>query len=239
MIIISVASCKGGIAKTTTVCNLGASLALMNKKVLIVDIDKQSHSSIQFNMFNPQKPTINDIINGANPADVIQKTGVDGIYIIPSTKRIQSVKDRKDCLESLKTLDFDYVIIDCPPDLGKLTANALIISDYVLSPMTADRWGSEGLADVIRKIDIIRDKYNPRLSLLGVFLVKDEKSSLGNRIKKTCKETFQELFFDTTIRASKLVNRSSFSLPVVLKYPKAKVSNDYIELTNEVLKKCS
>jgi chromosome partitioning protein len=238
MIIISIVSGKGGVAKTTTSCNLSAGLATMGKKVLLVDIDKQSHSSIQFNKFNCNL-SINDVIEGINPVEIIQKTSIEGIDILPSNKRIRSVKDSIDCLTGLKSLDYDFIIIDCPPSLGRLTENALIISDYVLVPLIADRWGMEGLSDVTKKIEDIRDKYNSKLRLLGVFLAKDEKSAMTSRIKTACKKSLQELFFDASIRTSKLVSKSSFTLPVVIKYPKSNVSCDYKAFTNEVLKKCS
>lgn len=247
MKIISIVSGKGGIGKTTSATNLGASLAIMGKRVLMMDIDKQSHTTMQFKRYNQKYLSIGHVfLDKAHPYKAIQKTDIANVDIIPANyEQLESVTKKLTTssivgrLEGVLELEYDFIIIDCPPDLGILTVNALAVSDYVLVPLTSDKWGTEGFSNIAKKIDEVRDLYNSKLKLLGVFLVKDENSSLNKRVKEQYKEVFQGLFFDTTIRISRLIGKSSFLLPVVVQYPKAKVSLDYMNFASEVLNKCS
>jgi chromosome partitioning protein len=247
MKIISMVSGKGGIGKTTSATNLGAGLAIMGKRVLMLDIDKQSHTTMQFNKYDPTVLSIGDVyMDRVHPFKAIQKTDIANLDIIPANynQLDHAIKELTSDsivgrLNGILELEYDFVIIDCPPDLGILTANALAISDYVLVPLTSDRWGTEGFSNIANKINEVRDIYNSKLKLLGVFVIKDDKSALNQKLKDQYKEVFQNLFFDTTIRASKLIGKSSFMYPVVIQYPKAKVSLDYKNFTSEVINKCS
>lgn len=245
-IIISLVNGKGGVGKTATSINLSAGLTLQNKKVLVLDIDKQGNTSKHFKVYDPQKPSIVDVImNGADPHQAIRKTEFKNLDVIPSCYELEDVPDkilldinksREKRLLSIKDLDYDFIIIDCPPDLGIVTINSLVISDYVIVPCEADMWSLEGFEKITAKIDMVRDNHNEKLKLLGVLVTKDNNSATSNEVKQLLKQTFGEKFFGTSIRYSKLFAKSTFNLkPIIISHPKSTVSEDYTKLVSEVL----
>lgn len=247
MNIISMVNGKGGVGKTASSTNLATGLALEGKRVLIVDLDKQGNTSNHFKAYNPELPSVADVIfNDMNPAQAIQTTEVENLHVMPSkyndmeganSKIILDInRSREHRLVPLQTLDYDYIIIDCPPDLEILTVNALAISNYVMVPMKAEKWSLEGLDKITAKINSVRDQFNSKLKLMGVFVTMDDNSAVSKDVIKQFSEVFKGKFFKTTIRYSKLFSRSTFSMsPVVLSYPKSNVSMDYLKLTKEVL----
>lgn len=245
--IISMVNGKGGVGKTASSANLATGLALNGKKSLLIDLDKQGNATKHFKAYNPEKPSIVDIIfNEADPINVIQNTEIENLDIIPSTYELEGAntkivmdidQSREYRLAKLQQLDYDYIIIDCPPDLEILTVNALAVSNYVLVPMKAEMWSLEGLDKITQKINMVRDRFNSKLKLMGIFITMDDNSAVDKDVKVQLAMAFKEKFFKTSIRYSKLFSRSTFNFkPIILSNPKASVSVDYFDLVKEVIK---
>lgn len=246
-IIISMVNGKGGVGKTASSTNLATGLALEGYKALIVDLDKQGNATKHFKAYNPDALSIVDVIfNGTNPQSVIRNTEVNNLDVLPSTYALEGAntrivmdidKSRDYRLVCLQELDYDYIIIDCPPDLEILTVNALAISDFVLVPMKAEMWSLEGLDMITKKIESVRNRLNSKLKLMGIFITMDDNSAVDKDIKPQLKSIFKDKFFKTSIRYSKLFARSTFNFkPIILSNPKANVSIDYMNLVKEVIK---
>ncbi len=246
-IIISLVSGKGGVSKTTSTVNLAAALSLQGDKILVVDVDRQSHSTKSFDLYDPSVPSVADVmVSKIDPRQVMKKTTVEGISVLPAAYEalekaqdqinVDINRDRVKRLKILETLnEFDYILIDCPPDLGLLTMNALAVSDFVLVPVVGDRWGVEGLDTIIRKTDISREEFNERLTLLGIFLVRDNRTVLNRDIKESLREFNNDSFFKNTIRQSASIGKSSmWNTPIVAALPNDPVSQDYINLAVEM-----
>ena len=245
-VIISMVNGKGGVGKTASATNIATGLALEGKKVLIVDLDKQGNATKHFKVYDPKIPSIVDIIfNGVDPKEVIQGTEVENLAVLPSTYELEGAntkiildinKSREYRLAPLQTLNYDYIIIDCPPDLEILTVNALAISNYVMVPMKAEMWSLEGLDKITAKIDSVRNQFNSKLRLMGVFVTMDDNSVVDKDVKVQLAEVFKDKFFKTSIRYSKLFARSTFNFrPIILSNPKSNVSVDYFKLVKEVM----
>lgn len=244
--IISIVTGKGGMLKTTMACNIGSVMAIQGKRVLMLDLDKQSHTTKHLFRYDPEKPSISDImLRNADPRGIVQESDIENLCVVPAAYEPLSKTPRQidfdlsgnrvDRLKSIKELDgYDVIIIDCPPDLEILTINALVISDYVIIPVTGDRWGMEGFSDITNLVEDIRNKHNTKLQVGGIVLVKDDGSADNRRARENYKKTFKNRFFDTSIRYSKLASKASYSLPLVASYPSAKVSADFQSLTEEI-----
>jgi chromosome partitioning protein len=250
VIIYAIVSGKGGVGKSTSTANIAACIAQKGKKTLALDIDKQGHTTKAFKMYNPKEKSIADVmVDRIDPKEVIKFTGIPGLDIIPASyEPLEEAPDkinldinrsRTNRLKSIESLDYDYVVIDCPPDLGLLTMNVLAIADYVIVPVVADLWGIEGLGNIVKKIEVAREEHNPKLNLGGVFLVRDSRTTENSKVKKQLEIKLKDKFLKQTVRNSSMIGKATFSgKPIVILQPDAKVSLDYINLTKEVLEKC-
>lgn len=248
MKIISMVNGKGGVGKTGSTVNLATCLAKKENKVLVIDIDKQANATKYLGLYDPQKPSVADIIiNNLSPEEVIRRTSIDNLNIIPASyEELDDAPDRimldlnrsrMTRLKTIKELDYDYILIDCPPDLGIVTMNALAISDYVLVPVKIDDFALEGFKKITDKMQIVRDEYNSKLKLLGAFITLDENTRVNNQIKPILKNQLKEKFFETTIRKTTKFTESTFlKMPVVEAYPEEKVTQDFLKLAEEVIR---
>ena len=245
--IISLVNGKGGVGKTASSVNLAAGLTLEGYSVLILDLDKQANTTKHFKAYDPKRLSIYDVlINGVNPLDAIRKTEIEKLDIIPAVYEIEDAADkilldinksRTKRLKKIEDLDYDYIIIDCPPDLGIITINALTISDYVLVPITCDMWALEGFDKITSKMDMVRNEYNSKLKLLGVFVTLDNSTKVNKDMKIQLSNNFKEKFFQTAIRRSTKFSQSTFQYkPVIISDPKSTVGEDYKNFTKEVIK---
>lgn len=251
--IIAFANQKGGVGKTTTCVNMSTYLAIMGKKVLLLDLDPQGNASSGLGIDKTEDIyTLYDIFDGSvNARDAILNTKIANLQIIPATvdlagaeidlvkksKREQVLKNSLNQLSS----EYDFVCIDCPPSLGLLTINALTACDSVIIPIQCEFYALEGLAQLMNTIKLIKKHLNNSITIEGVVLtMKDNRSILVNEVSAEIHKFFGKKVFDTTIpRNVKLAEAPSHGEPIALYDKSSKGAIAYQELTEEFLEKNS
>jgi chromosome partitioning protein len=251
IIVIAIANQKGGVGKTTTAVNLSASIAVAEKKTLIIDLDPQCNTTSGLGVhYSGLYAHVYHLLIGKNtPAEVIRKTNVPFLDIIPSHPdligaevELLDAESRefvlKKILEGLKGT-YEYILIDCPPSLGLLTINALASSDYVLIPLQAEYYALEGLALLLRSIGIIKKRLNPDLDVLGILLTMfDRRNNLSFRVWEEVQKVFNNGVFKTVIpRNVKLSEAPSHGKPALLYDISSAGAESYLELAAEVMEK--
>ncbi|NDW10529.1 ParA family protein [Dysgonomonas sp. 520] len=251
--IIALANQKGGVGKTTTAINLAASLATLEKKVLVVDADPQANASSGLGIDVKQvKKTIYECLIGeVKPEDAILPTEIERLDIIPShinlvgaELEMLNIESREKILSKvLKPLksSYDYILIDCSPSLGLITVNALTAADSVIIPVQCEYFALEGISKLLNTIRIIKAKLNPSLEIEGFLLTMyDARLRLANQIYEEVKKHFQELVFTTVIQRNvKLSESQSFAQPVILYDAASKGSVNHMQLAKELIDKNS
>lgn len=249
--IIAFANQKGGVGKTTSCINISAYLAAMGKKVLVVDIDPQGNSTSGFGLRKNklQHSIYSLLIDGVNPIEAIHRTGVDGLYIIPSNIELAGAevelvpfterdKVLKKVLQRLKN-EYDYVCIDCPPALGLLTINALAAADSVLIPIQGEFFALEGLSQLMNTIRLVKKQLNPALDIEGVALTfYDPRSKFVLDVADEITKLFGKKVFATKIpRNVRLGEAPSYGMPVMHYEPRCNGALAYKALTEELLQR--
>jgi chromosome partitioning protein len=251
--IVAVANQKGGVGKTTTTINLAASLALADRRVLLVDADPQGNltSGVGQRDKTADAGTIYDALTTPEPTSdarpFIIPTGVDRLQLIPADRNLTGAEIELVNLpareERLRTFldplrgDYDYIFIDCPPSLGLLTLNALVAADAVLIPLHCEYFALEGLADLVGTMRRVRAALNPALDIEGVLLTMfDERTNLGQQVANEVRQFFKEKVFRTVIpRNVRLGEAPSHGMPVILYDAKSRGAEAYVALAREVL----
>ena len=251
--IIALANQKGGVGKTTTTMNLGASLATLEKSVLIVDADPQANASsgLGVDIKEVECSLYECIVNKADVRDAIYTTDIDNLDIIPSHIDLVGAeiemlnmenreKIMRQLLEPIRA-DYDYILIECSPSLGLITVNALSAADSVIIPVQCEYFALEGISKLLNTIKIIKNKLNPALEIEGFLLTMyDSRLRLANQIYDEVKRHFQELVFKTVIQRNvKLSESPSHGLPVILYDADSTGSKNHLALAKEIISKNS
>jgi len=249
--IIALANQKGGVGKTTTSMNLAASLATLEKRVLLIDADSQANASSGLGVDISQIDTslYNCLIDRVDAREAIYTTDIEGLDIIPShidlvgveVGMLQLPNREKVMTEMLKPIrdDYDYILIDCSPSLGLTVVNALTAADSVIIPVQCEYFALEGLSKLLNTIRIIKMKLNPNLEIEGFLLTMyDKRLRLANQVYNEVKRHFQELVFKTVIQRNvKLGEAPGHGMPVILYDADSVGARDYLALANELVKK--
>jgi len=244
--VIAIANQKGGVGKTTTTINLGAYLAKSKQKVLVVDLDPQGNTSTGLGVAKEslQRDLYDVLIDSVHPNDVTLVTPYHGMKLLPAAAGLAGAEielvsrpQREFQLkQALADLDYDYVLIDCPPSLGLLTVNGLVAADSVLIPVQAEFYALEGLGQLMSTIKRVKQALNPELDLLGVVLTMHNGStSLSAQVHEEVKKHFNDKVFDTIIpRNVRLAEAPSYGMPI-MQYDKwSKGAKGYKQLAKEV-----
>ncbi|MDR0921438.1 MAG: AAA family ATPase [Lactobacillales bacterium] len=249
--IISVANQKGGVGKTTTTVNLGACLANLGQRVLLVDIDAQGNATSGVGVRKPEvEQDIYDVLVNEVPIrEVVKPTTRENLSIVPATIQLAGAEIEltsmmaresrlKSALEEVKG-DYDYILIDCPPSLGHLTINAFTASDSILIPVQSEYYALEGLSQLLNTIRLVQKHFNPELKIEGVLLTMyDARTNLGAEVVEEVRKYFSEKVYDTIIpRNVALAEAPSHGLSIIDYEPRSKGAEVYNQLAKEVLER--
>ncbi len=249
--IIALANQKGGVGKTTTAMNLAASIATLEKSVLLIDVDPQANASSGLGVdLNEVESSIYEcIIDNIDIHEAIYTTDIEGLDIVPSHINLVGAEIEMLNLENremvLKNIlapvkeEYDYILIDCSPSLGLITVNSLTAADSVIVPVQCEYFALEGIAKLLNTIKIIKSKLNPSLEIEGFLLTMyDSRLRLANQIYDEVKRHFQELVFKTVIQRNvKLSESPSHGLPVILYDANSAGAKNHLSLAKEIIAK--
>ncbi|MBR2021872.1 MAG: ParA family protein, partial [Clostridia bacterium] len=247
--IIAFANQKGGVGKTTSAVNIAAGVAALGKKVLLCDFDPQGNATSGVGADKNAEKTVYDIIMGENPYEALVKTEFENLDCIPSSVslagaelEIADMPRRETLLKSaldMLRLDYDYIFIDCPPSLGLLTINAFCAADGVIVPMQCEYFALEGLSQLMRTLQLVKKKYNPKLSLDGIVVTMfDGRLNLSLQVLEEIKNFLPGKLFRTPVpRNVRLSEAPSYGMPIMYYDKHSKGALAYEDISKELIER--
>ena len=240
---------KGGVGKTTTCVNMAAALGQKGKKTLLIDIDPQGNSTSGVGI---DKSTVEystyDVLTGeATARSIMIETEFKNLYILPANMNLAGaevelaeLENRNSILKrAIATLvmEFDFIIIDCPPSLGMLSINALVAADTVIVPLQCEYYALEGLSQLIHTINLVQERLNPNLQMEGVvFTMYDVRTKLSNQVVENVKENLDTKIYETMIpRNIRLAEAPSYGIPINMYDSKSAGAESYRKLAKEIV----
>jgi chromosome partitioning protein len=245
--IVALANQKGGVGKTTTAINLGASIAACERKVLLLDLDPQANATSGLGLSkNDESSMYPVLLEGLNLASIVRETELPMLSVAPSSVdlvgaevELGGIEGRefrlKQALQGLT--GYDYILIDSPPSLGLLTINGLTAADSVLVPMQCEYFAIEGIAQLLTTIDRVRDSLNPALDIEGIVMTMyDDRMNLARQVAEEVRSHFGDKVYRTMIpRNVRLGEAPSFGKPIILYDIRSRGSEAYISLAKEFI----
>ena len=252
--IISIINQKGGVGKTTTVINLAAGLSMQGKKILVIDLDPQGNATTGLGMSNTgsSDQTIYSVLNGTKKiSEVVKKTKFENLDLITSnvdlsglevetagdSRRAFILKDELTLILNDSGAPYSHILIDCPPSLSLLTIMALVASDSLVVPLQAEFFALEGLTQLMKTIERIKNNLNPKLSIRGILLTMyDRRNKLSGEVEMEARNYFKEKVYQTVVpRNVRLSEAPSHGLPVLIYDKTCPGSKSYFSFTEEFL----
>jgi chromosome partitioning protein len=245
--VLAIANQKGGVGKTTTAVNLGASIADAGYPILLVDLDPQCNATVALGMPKDHSPNVYDCVSGDRAiTELAIPTGIEHLEVVPSTPELAGANVELPRIAGSETIlrerlgdvreRYLFALLDCPPSLGPLTVNALVAADRVIVPVQAEYLALEGLVQFLDTLGLVRAELNPGLVLTGVVItMHDERTRLAQDVERELRGHFPDLVFETVIpRSVRLAEAPSFGVPVFEHAPASRGSTAYRELAAEL-----
>jgi chromosome partitioning protein len=244
--VVALANQKGGVGKTTTAINLGASLARHGRRVLIFDFDPQANSSAGLGVRVESPSTYDVVVNELPVAEMVVETTIDGLWLAPANPSLAGAEVElvpmmarefrlKRAIDGVRGA-YDYVLIDCPPSLGLLTVNALTASDEVIVPVQCEYLALEGLGQLTKTLELVRSNLNPQLRLRGLLLTMfDGRTNLSQQVADEVRAHFANTFNTVIPRSVRLSEAPSHGLPIATYDPSSRANRAYDDLAQEIL----